>query len=59
MEEKIIQELMDIVALDRQLESELGNFFISSNPRVQQIVETRRVLEIAKIKLLEILNSEK
>lgn len=54
----IIQELIDMVVLDRKLQEELDGIF-TDKKRVKEIIETRRILESARVRFLEILNSEK
>ena len=54
----IIQELIDMVVLDKQLKEELGGIF-TGKKRAKEIIETRRILESTRVRFLEILNSEK
>lgn len=54
----IIQELIDMVVLDKKLQEELDGTFIGKK-RVKEIIETRRILESTRVRFLEILNSEK
>ena len=56
--EFIIQELIDMVVLDKQLQKELGGVF-TGKKRAKEIIETRRILESTRVRFLEILNSEK
>jgi hypothetical protein len=55
---RIIQELIDMVVLDKQLKEELDGIFIGKK-RAKEIIETRRILESTRVRFLEILNSEK
>ena len=57
-ENHIIQELIDMVVLDKQLQKELGGIF-TGKKRAKEIIETRRILESTRVRFLEILNSEK
>ena len=57
-ENHIIQELIDMVVLDKQLKEELGGIF-TGKKRVKEIIETRRILESTRVRFLEILNNEK
>ena len=57
-ENHIIQELIDMVVLDRKLQEELGGIF-TGKKRAKEIIETRRILESTRVRFLEILNSEK
>ena len=54
----IIQELIDMVVLDKKLQQELDGTFIGKK-RTKEIIETRRILESTRVRFLEILNSEK
>lgn len=54
----IIQELIDMVVLDKKLQEELDGTF-TGKKRAKEIIETRRILESTRVKFLEILNSEK
>ena len=54
----IIQELIDMVVLDRKLKEELDGIF-TGKKRANEIIETRRILESTRVRFLEILNSEK
>lgn len=57
-ENHIIQELIDMVILDRKLQEELNGMF-TGKKRAKEIIETRRILESTRVRFLEILNSEK
>lgn len=57
-ENHIIQELIDMVVLDRKLKEELDGIF-TGKKRAKEIIETRRILESTRVRFLEILNSEK
>jgi hypothetical protein len=57
-ENHIIQELIDMVVLDKKLKEELGGIF-TGKKRAKEIIETRRILESTRVRFLEILNSEK
>jgi len=57
-ENHIIQELIDMVVLDKQLQKELDGIF-TGKKRAREIIETRRILESTRVRFLEILNSEK
>lgn len=54
----IINELIDMVILDKKLQEELDGMF-TGKKRVKEIIETRRILESTRVRFLEILNSEK
>ena len=54
----IIQELIDMVVLDKKLQEELDGTF-TGKKRAKEIIETRRILESTRVRFLEILNSEK
>ena len=54
----IIQELIDMVVLDRKLKEELDGIF-TGKKRAKEIIETRRILESTRVRFLEILNNEK
>jgi hypothetical protein len=54
----IINELIDMVVLDKKLQEELNEIF-TDKKRVKEIIETRRILESTRVRFLEILNSEK
>jgi hypothetical protein len=54
----IIQELIDMVVLDKKLKEELDGIF-TGKKRAKEIIETRRILESTRVRFLEILNSEK
>ena len=55
---RIIQELIDMVVLDKKLKEELDGIF-TGKKRAKEIIETRRILENTRVRFLEILNSEK
>jgi hypothetical protein len=57
-ENHIIQELIDMVILDKKLKEELDGIF-TGKKRAKEIIETRRILESTRVRFLEILNSEK
>ena len=57
-ENHIIQELIDMVVLDKQFKEELDGIF-TGKKRAKEIIETRRILESTRVRFLEILNSEK
>jgi hypothetical protein len=57
-ENHIIQELIDMVVLDKKLKEELDGIF-TGKKRAKEIIETRRILESTRVRFLEILNSEK
>jgi hypothetical protein len=57
-ENHIIQELIDMVVLDKKLKEELDGIF-TGKKRTKEIIETRRILESTRVRFLEILNSEK
>ena len=54
----IIQDLIDMVILDKKLQEELDRVF-TGKKRAKEIIETRRILESTRVRFLEILNSEK
>jgi hypothetical protein len=54
----IIQELIDMVVLDKQLQKELGGIF-TGKKRAKEIIETRRILESTRVRFLEILNNDR
>lgn len=54
----IINELIDMVILDKKLQEELNGMF-TGKKRAKEIIETRRILESTRVRFLEILNSEK
>ena len=52
----IIQELIDMVILDKKLQEELDGIF-TGKKRAKEIIETRRILESTRVRFLEILNN--
>lgn len=54
----IINELIDMVVLDKKLQEELNGMF-TNKKRVKEIIETRRILESTRVRFLEILNNGK
>lgn len=54
----IINELIDMVILDKKLQEELNGVF-TGKKRAKEIIETRRILESTRVRFLEILSSEK
>lgn len=54
----IINELIDMVILDKKLQEELDGMFIGKK-RAKEIIETRRILESTRVRFLEILNDGK
>ena len=54
----IIQELIDMVVLDRKLQEELDGTF-TGKKRAKEIIETRRILESTRVRFLEILNNDR
>ena len=54
----IIQELIDMVVLDKKLQEKLDGTF-TGKKRAKEIIETRKILESTRVRFLEILNSEK
>jgi hypothetical protein len=54
----IIQELIDMVILDKKLKEELDGIF-TGKKRMKEIIETRRILESTRVRFLEILNNGK
>jgi len=57
-ENHIIQELIDMVVLDKKLKEELDGIF-TGKKRAKEIIETRRILESTRVRFLEILNNGK
>jgi len=57
-ENHIIQELIDMVVLDRKLKEELDGIF-TGKKRAKEIIETRRILESTRVRFLEILNNDR
>jgi hypothetical protein len=55
-ENHIIQELIDMVVLDKKLKEELDGIF-TGKKRAKEIIETRRILESTRVRFLEILNN--
>lgn len=56
--EYIIRELIDMVVLDRQLEDELKSMTLSKVQK-DKIRHTRKVLDDARVRFLELLNEGK
>jgi hypothetical protein len=54
----IIQELIDMVVLDKKLKEELDGIF-TGKKRAKEIIETRRILESTRVRFLEILNNDR
>lgn len=54
----IIQELIDMVILDKKLQEELDETF-TGKKRAKEIIETRRILESTRVRFLEILNNDR
>ncbi len=54
----IINELIDMVILDKKLQEELNGTF-TGKKRAKEIIETRRILESTRVRFLEILNNGK
>ena len=52
----IINELIDMVILDKKLQEELNGMF-TGKKRAKEIIETRRILESTRVRFLEILNN--
>ena len=57
-ENHIINELIDMVILDKKLQEELNGMF-TGKKRTKEIIETRRILESTRVRFLEILNNDR
>lgn len=54
----IINELIDMVILDKKLQEELNGMF-TGKKRAKEIIETRKILESTRVRFLEILNDDR